>query len=43
MVNSQNINDERITIYQHWEGDRLDGFVKAVLKECSCSMMLITG
>ena len=25
---------------QRWVGDRLAGVVKAVLKECSCSMML---
>ena len=36
-----NIYEEQITIYQRWAGDRLAGFVKAVLKECSCSMMLI--
>ena len=29
--------------YKRWAGDRLARFVKAVLKECSCSMMLIAG
>ena len=28
---------------QRWVGDRLAMFVRAILKECSCSMMLIAG
>ena len=32
---------ELLAINQRWAGDRLAGFVKAVLKECSCSMALI--
>ena len=46
MVNRNNImmnKSELLAINQRWAGDRLAGFVKAVLKECSCSMALITG
>ena len=32
-----------LTINQRWAGDRLAGFVNAVLKKCSCSMALIGG
>ena len=32
-----------IVNYQRWAGDRLAMFVRAILKECSCSMMLIAG
>ena len=32
-----------IVNYQRWVGDRLAMFVRAILKECSCSMMLIAG
>ena len=28
---------------QRWAGDKLAAFVRAILKECSCSMMLIAG
>ena len=28
---------------QRWVGDRLAVFVRAIMKECSCSMMLIAG
>ena len=34
---------ELLAINQRWAGDRLAGFVKAVLKECLCSMALIAG
>ena len=32
-----------IVNYQRWAGDRLAMFVRAILKECLCSMMLIAG
>ena len=46
MVNRNNImmNKSEFKVNnQRWAGDRLAGFVKAVLKEYSCSMMLIAG
>ena len=46
MVNRDNImmnKSELLAINQRWAGDRLAGFVKAVLKECWCSMALIAG
>ena len=35
--------DEQITINQCWAGDKLTVFVRAILKACLCSMMLIAG
>ena len=43
MVNWNNIMQILLSINQRWAGDRLAGFVKAVLKECSCSMALVAG
>ena len=45
MVNMMMMMNKSLLIVnnQRWVGDRLAVFVRAILKECSCSMMLIAG
>ena len=47
MVNMMMMNKSQFIVsivnIQRWAGDRLAVFVRAILRECSCSMMLIAG
>ena len=45
MVNMMMMMNKSLLIVnnQRWAGDKLAVFVRAILKECSCSMMLIAG
>ena len=45
MVNMMMMMNKSLLIVnnQHWAGDKLAVFVRDILKECSCSMMLIAG